>query len=120
MARSWTLRYDERPWSLNMERSWHYHKRAKFVKQWRDAFKELAEAQDIPLLGGITVVATPVLRGRVQDIGNCFPAAKAAVDGLIDAGVIQDDAPEFLHGLTFKHPIKSKTDALILEVIETP
>lgn len=118
MARSWTLRYEERPWSLNQERSWHYHQRAKIVKQWREAYCALALDAGIPHLNGITVVATPILRGRIQDIGNCFPAAKAAVDGLIDAGVLTDDTPEYFHLLSFRHPVKSKTDALDLFISE--
>lgn len=118
MARSWELRYEARPWSLNQERSWHYHKRAKLVKEWRDAFCVLAENAGIPHLDGIRVTATPFLRGRQQDIGNCFPAAKAAVDGLVDAGVITDDTPEFFHALAFRHPVHSKVDSLVILVEE--
>lgn len=117
-GRSWTLRYDERPWSLNQERSQHFHARAARVKPWRAAFCELATQADIPLLNEIHVIATPYLKGRRQDIGNCFPAAKAAVDGLIDAGVIDDDNPDHWTYLGFRIPVMGKEDALEIEVIE--
>lgn len=103
---------------MNQERSWHYQQRAKAAKEWRDAFKELTIQAGIPRVKAIKVVATPFLRGRVQDIGNCYPAAKAAVDGIVDAGVIPDDTPEYFTMLAFKPPVHGKVDALELLVIE--
>lgn len=40
-------------------------------------------------------------RGRQQDIGNAAPCAKAMLDGLIDAGLIDDDTPDIIQRITF-------------------
>ena len=40
----------------------------------------------------------------MADTGGHFPVAKACIDGLVDAGVIPDDGPEFVRSLTFKAP----------------
>jgi hypothetical protein len=103
---SWTLEYGERPWTLNNERTWHHHKRAKIVKEWRDAFCELAQEAMIPHLEQIEVVVRPyVLNARYrQDTGNCFPALKAAVDGVVDAGVLIDDNAKIVTKITFLAP----------------
>jgi hypothetical protein len=42
---------------------------------------------------------------------------KAAIDGLVDAGVIQDDTPEFLPKILFCAPEKGR-EALRLVIIE--
>ena len=47
--REWTLFYDVRPdFTLNKERGVHHMKRAKIVKEWRDAYCELAQNEMIP------------------------------------------------------------------------
>ena len=40
----------------------------------------------------------------MADTGGHFPVAKSCIDGLIDAGVIEDDGPEVVTSLTFKAP----------------
>lgn len=106
----WTLVYPVRPWTLNSERTWHHYKRAKYVKEWREAYCALALAQGVPAVTAIEVEATPYLsgRGRTQDVGACFPAVKAAVDGLVDAGVIPEDNPTYVKMLSFRAPQKGK------------
>lgn len=101
----WILFYGERPWTLNAERTWHHHKRAKYVKEWRDAFCEEATKLNIPKLDIISIEAMPILpTRRLQDCANCFPAVKAAIDGLVDAEVIEDDNPNFISSIKFYSP----------------
>lgn len=116
---SWTLRYDERPWTLNKERTLHHMQRAKLVKEWREAFRDLAQEAMMPHLTMVEIVAQPyVLNGRFdQDTGNCFPAVKAAVDGLVDAGVLIDDNAKIVVKLTFLAPIHG-SDALEITISE--
>lgn len=113
----WVLAYFSRPWTLNSERTWHHYKRAKFVKEWREAFCALARLEGVPAVNAIEVIATPYLsgRGRTQDVGACFPAVKAAVDGLVDAGVIPEDNPTYVKMLAFRAPEKGE-NALRLEI----
>lgn len=94
--------------------------RAKRVKEWRGAFYWLAKNAGIPQLEWMKVIAEPWQRGGVlQDVAACNPAVKAAIDGLVDAGVIPDDKPEFLHSVEFLQPRKGK-DALVLYVHGVP
>ena len=78
---------------MNSERQWHYHKRARMVKDVRERFHWLALEQKIPKLERITVDATPLLKSKnaVPDVGACYPSVKAAIDGLVDARIIPDD-----------------------------
>jgi hypothetical protein len=118
---TWTLVHRARPFTENTQRSWHHHERAREVKLWRAAFAALAHEAHIPHLDAITVVAIPYLRDyRRQDVGSCFPAVKAAIDGLCDAGVLTDDGPDQLLQLTFLAPVCGGEDALALTITHQP
>ena len=115
----YTLTHEERPdFTLNKERTVHHMKRAKIVKEWRAAFCDLAQEAMLPRLEAIEVVAQPhVLNARYrQDVAACFPVVKAAIDGLVDAGVLIDDNAKVVLKLTFLAP-KFGRDALELTVI---
>lgn len=102
----WVLVHPERPFTLNAERTWHPKKRARIVKEWREAFCALALVHQLPELPALEVIAVPLLADRrLQDVGACFPAAKAAIDGLVDAGVIPKDTPEYVLSLKFCAPV---------------
>jgi crossover junction endodeoxyribonuclease RusA len=102
LKRQWDITYPSRGWSLNAERTWHYHKRNNAVKLWRSFFKEEAERLEIPRLDRISVEVFSTFGTRaLQDPGNNMPAVKAAIDGIVDAGVVDDDVPEFIHSITF-------------------
>jgi hypothetical protein len=123
MERSWLLTHRDRPWLLNEERAGgtrgvggHYG-RARLVKAWRDAYAGLCLEQRVPALQWVKVEALQACRdGRMPDIGAAFPAVKAAIDGVVDAGVIPDDNAAYLHALTFLPPSNMGYDALILRV----
>lgn len=118
----WELTYPKRPWTTNRERNWHFHARAKVVKEWRDAFKDLSYAAGIPPLLSMRIEATPhAPTRRTMDIGNCYPAVKAAIDGIVDAGVIPDDSLPWLTGLEFFPDEYHKGEpALVIRVIGEP
>lgn len=103
----WTLRYNERPWTTNAERTWHHMKRAEIVKTWRNAYFYLTKEAGIPKLDCIDVEATPYLNGpgRNQDVAACNPAVKAALDGMVDAGVLPDDSPTYVRSIKFNRPV---------------
>lgn len=119
---TWRLRFDERPFTTNTERRWHHHQRAVVVRRWRSAFALLATEARIPTLDAIEVTVTPYLANRrgLQDVAGCFPAAKAAIDGLVDAGCLVDDGPDRVTALIFKTPVIGEGDALKLVITETP
>lgn len=127
MEPTWTLTYQDRPWLLNAERSGggrgiggHYG-RAQLVATWRSAFAQLCVAEQVPPLRWVEVEAIQHCRdGRKPDIGGCFPAVKAAIDGIVDAGVIPDDRDPYLRGLTFRPPVRTGDDELVLRVSGPP
>lgn len=94
----------ERPWSLNDERAGHWSARADRTKRWRHAFAILARAEgrDVELEVPVVIEATPL--GVRGDAGNHLPAVKAAVDGLIDAGLLDDDSPHYVVALVLRAP----------------
>lgn len=114
---TWTLSYPEAPWSLNEERKRHWSWRAERTRQWRDDFHLLALEAKIPHCKVIQVRFEIEGPGRLQDICNGYPALKAAVDGLVQAGVIDDDTPEHLVAVTFTAPRRAKV-ALSTLVVE--
>lgn len=119
---SWELFYDVRPWTTNKDRNLHYHQRAKMVKEWREKFKELAEEAGIPELEVMFIEAEPWVPTRnFQDTAACNPAVKAAIDGIVDAGVVPDDKPQFLKWILF-HPCKHTPGqtGLMIRVVGKP
>lgn len=71
--------------------------RSYAASKWEKALDGRTLITPIKMVVGMTFV-----KGRVpQDLGACHPAAKAAIDGLVDAGGIPDDDPEHVWELTF-------------------
>jgi hypothetical protein len=114
MKKSWIIEDDQRPWTANAERRWHYHKRARVVKDCRERFAWLTLEAKIPKQDCITISATPLLKRKVAipDVAACFPAVKAAIDGIVDAGVIPDDDPCHLRQICFHAPEFGEKDGL--------
>jgi len=103
------FRYQARPWTINEERAGNRSKRAKQTKKWREVFCYLAKMQNAPTLTDCTITVTPFQKkGRMQDVAACVPAVKAARDGLVDASVLIDDAPQHLKAIMFKQPEKGE------------
>lgn len=119
LERSWQLIDKEKPWTANAERSFHYHKRAGLVRDCRERFHWLAVSAQIPPLQTIRVEAIPLSKSKRtrQDVAAVFPAVKAAIDGIVDAGVLPDDSAKHLVSLTF-YPLRLwQHDGLLLRII---
>lgn len=118
---AWSLElHGKRPWTTNAERTWHHMKRAAHVRDTREAFGWMAKAQQLPMMRAVHVYATPLAKNRKwrQDVGACFPAVKAAIDGLVDAGILPDDNPDFVRQLTFFPMQLGDVDGLRIEIEE--
>jgi hypothetical protein len=101
----WTLEYKAKVWTANSAARMHMGERIKLTKQWRTDFFLLAKHEKIPRLAQARIIVTPFQRmGRLQDVAACAPASKAAIDGLVDAGVLHDDSSEYLTSIEFKTP----------------
>lgn len=96
------LTYEKRPLTTNAERSGNRWGRAEHTREWRDAFAWIARRERVPHMRWINVTVQPFQkRGRLQDTAACNPSVKAAIDGLVDAGVIPDDTGEYVRMITF-------------------
>lgn len=119
-GRTWNLEYQARPITMN----WVYGRanraqRNNANQEWRDAFCLLAREQKIPQLERIQILAWPMLRDRrIQDVGACYPAVKAAIDGLVDAGVVPEDEPRYVTMIAMGPPVQETYDALRVQVME--
>lgn len=96
------LSYPKRPVTTNAERAGNRWVRAGTTKEWREAFAWLARKERIPRMRWINVTAQPFQKsGRLQDTAACNPSVKAAIDGLVDAGVVPDDNGDYVRQITF-------------------
>ena len=107
--------------SLNAERSTHFMLRSQATKQWRsDAYFE-AKAARLPHIDRCSVIVQPYQhRSVLQDCGNCYPVAKACIDGLVDAGVLDGDDGEHVTSLTMLAPRRTTTttcDVVSIELV---
>ena len=76
----------------------HWRKRAHLTKQVRGATLDLT--QQFPAMRRIQVELTWwVNDNRRRDADNVVPTLKAICDGLVDAGIVPDDTPEFMDKL---------------------
>jgi crossover junction endodeoxyribonuclease RusA len=95
--RTWTLElpYSKPPLTMNQRLHWRTEHRIKATLR-RDV-QLLARAARIPPLHRIAVELHYAPRDRRRrDPINLAPTAKVAEDGLVDAGVVPDDTPEYV------------------------
>jgi hypothetical protein len=98
-GRTWTVELPPGLELLNANQRKHWSAKGRTTKAIRDAAHMFALADRIPAVSRAYIVAEyrPPNRRR-RDVHNLFPSAKAAVDGLVDAGVLPDDSDEYLTG----------------------
>ena len=110
------LELAERPWLTNDKGTGNGWERSKLTKAWRTAFQLLAKYEKIPPMAWISVTVEPHQKGgRPQDVGACNPAVKAAIDGIVDAGVLPDDSSKFLRSLIYLPP-QNDRNSLVLYI----
>ncbi|MFJ5143014.1 hypothetical protein [Streptomyces sp. NPDC088707] len=99
-ARRWVLDLPDTE-LLNANDRGHWSRRQRLTSSVREAVAVLARQQRIPQLtrARVIYVVKPKLRTRVFDPANWAPSAKAAVDGLQDASVFEDDNAAVVTGV---------------------
>jgi crossover junction endodeoxyribonuclease RusA len=108
------LEFNQRPWTTNAERAGNRWERATLTKTWRQAFELLAKSEKIPPMAWVSVTVEPHQKGgRLQDVGACNPAVKAAIDGIVDAGILPDDSSQYVRSLIYLPPQKDKNSLVI-------
>lgn len=94
---------------------------AKLVEETRGRWHLLAVEEAVPYLRRARITVLPLHRDlrSPQDVAACAPEAKAAIDGLVDAGVLVDDDAEHLISVTFLPPLRNcGTDGMALLIEE--
>lgn len=73
----------------------HWAEKARLTRTIRDLTK--IAARNIPASDHATVRLVWVVRdNRRRDEDNTYPTFKAMCDGLVDAGVVPDDTPQYM------------------------
>jgi crossover junction endodeoxyribonuclease RusA len=112
------------PW-LNMNSRLQHRAQAGERKLWRDAAHVWAKHRKLPKgLTKVRIDATLAFpTNRRRDVSNYMATVKAVVDGLVDYGLIRDDADEYLIG-PFLHRADRRSvneiGTLVLEIREVP
>jgi len=103
--------YEARPWTMNRERrgSEHWTQTRQRTAEWRQTFWALG-LQQRHRYERATITVEVRMRAPVADTGACYPAVKAAIDGLVDARVLPGDTGDHLTAITFLAPIKVTKD----------
>ena len=114
----WFATDTERPWTVNEERRWHFHKRAQMVRDARERWGYLWKLARIPKLKQIDIEIEPLLINwrSAPDVAACAGTAKAAIDALVDVGIIPDDSAAHLRSVRFWAPTIGETEGLRITV----
>lgn len=87
----------------------HYRKRAKAsnTAHW---VTKIAVREMKPINVPVTLTFRPVLgKGTVtRDCSNYAYAAKMIEDGLVKAGILKDDTPEYVRSITIAAPVRDR------------
>jgi Holliday junction resolvase RusA-like endonuclease len=118
-GRTWTIELPVGMALLNANRRQHHMAKARLTKAIRDAAHVCARGYRIPTLQRARIVCEfrPPDR-RIRDVHNLFPSAKAAIDGLVDAGVLPDDSDRYLIGPDLRLGPVEQGGRLVLRITE--
>ncbi len=92
---------------------------ARLTAEWRKAGFAYAKQAGLPALGPSRVIGELHVNARRRvhiDPGNFYLVAKAAVDGLVDAGIWPDDNSEWVEGPDMRLGPLAKDEALVLRI----
>lgn len=105
--------------NANRSRREHWATVRRTAKAIREAACLVARSQRVPLIerARIVYVIHPSPQTRKRDPGNWAESAKAAVDGLVDAGVFVDDNSQHVIGPDPRLGAPVKGGQLVLHIV---
>lgn len=119
--RWWTVKNTGcRPLTVNAVAGMHRQAWAKHTAQTRSDWGWLAREARVQACEVVELTVTPLHKDRrsPQDVAACAPEAKAAIDGLVDAGLIPDDSPAHLLRVVFLPPVICGEDGMAIDIQE--
>lgn len=118
-GRAFLIHYDARPLPVNAFRKLHWAKQAEYIAVWRNTFATLARR--VPHLDRVAVIADQLVSDhKLPDVGAAALTLKAAIDGLRDARVINEDTPDIVALTAINAPTYDPfhPDRFILTILE--
>lgn len=105
---------------INANDRQHHMAKARLVKAWRNAAAWAARDAGLPTITRHVRITASIhkLHGRQYDAANWSPTAKAAVDGLRDAGVLLDDSNKYVTGPDMRAGERATGRAYLVLTIE--
>ena len=106
--------------TVNKVMGLHRQQWATHTRETRGRWHLLALEAGVPSLERAAFTVQPLHRDRrtPQDVAACVPEFKAALDGLVDAGVLFDDGPAYVESVTFLPPHVCGVDGLLVTIHE--
>ncbi|MGN6589489.1 MAG: hypothetical protein ACTHKE_04280 [Sphingomicrobium sp.] len=107
------------PW-LTANQRHHWRKKATLTALWREAGRGCVPDDSTPFTGRVRVVATihkPT--DNRWDPGNWYLTAKAALDGIVDTGLLADDSHRHVLGPDMRAGVPGP-NRLVLTIEELP
>lgn len=103
-----------RGWQLNSNKALHYRQKAERVAALREQARQagaawLATHQPPTPPTHLIVTVIPATRRRT-DPPNWWPTVKPLIDGLVDAGLLEDDSSEFIWRTSFQRGSHDERD----------
>lgn len=96
----------------------HYQAKGRKVRKLRQSTAWLARANLPKITNPVSIVLVwTVVDRRRRDVDGSFPTAKAAIDGLVDAGTIPDDNAKVLRSVSCRIE-QGDTPGVRLEITE--
>lgn len=106
--RTWTIRLPYTKPPLAMNDRMHWAKKAAITREVRSTTAVLAQVLHIPACERIHVTLHYVPRdARRRDNEGLVATQKPCIDALVDAGIVPDDAPEYV---TWSPPVIDEPD----------
>lgn len=118
---TYTLRSEgRRPLTVNEVAKMHRFAWAARTAEDRSIWWAIANDAKVPRLECVEITVTPLHKNRSapQDVAACAPEAKAAIDGLRDAGVLADDTADIVRRIIFHPPQVCGVNGLELTITE--
>lgn len=102
MSRTWTYTINAPERWLNANDRRDRRRDNVLVQEFKARSSGLAKWKKIPRIGQCTITALLAFPdgNRRRDAANYYPSIKAAIDGLVLAGVLADDDDRFVLALT--------------------